>query len=70
MIGVGANITGSIKTIFDIPSSSMVTVLDKNSTIMHGPIFRDIDLLYDSVANLPAAEDLIGAQSTYTSGPK
>lgn len=51
VIGVGAKFTRSIDKLFDILSSFMVTVLAKISTILNGPIFGDINLMYESVAN-------------------
>lgn len=59
----------SEKTVFDIQSSSMVTVSGKISMILDRPILGDINLLYKSVTNRSAVEGFIGGWSVYTYYP-
>lgn len=41
----------------------MVTALGEFSTILNGPVFEDVSLLYESFAILYVAELVIGGQS-------
>lgn len=61
-----ANAKWQIDTVFYIHIFIKATVLCKISTNLNAPIFKDINVLYDLVANRSGAEFVIGAQSIIT----
>lgn len=69
VIGAGANVTQLIEEVFDIPSSSMLTVHGEILMVLNVPVSGDINFLSKSVANLPAAEVAICWQSMYAYCP-
>lgn len=69
MAGAGPRAMLSINKVINIPYLSMVTVISEILTILNGLIFRDINLLYKSVANRSVAEVINGGRSVYTYCP-
>lgn len=61
-MGFDANVKRSIKTEFDTPFSSIVTVLGEISMIMNGTTLEDIGLLHDSVSSLSSAVVVIAGR--------